>query len=117
MLAAIAVLVPLMAFAGSGVTQRLSVGGFVVPEAESTQVADILEHDFGTGTYTFALILMPKDKWVYHELNRPEGQRITAAIQANRGCSRSHRSSRRPIRRCLRSARCVTSQVTARSSA
>ena len=79
------VLVPVLAVVGGGVEERLSVGGFVDPAAESTEVAETLEDDFGTGSYGFVLLLEPKDEWVYSELNRPEGERLSSAIEADPG--------------------------------
>ncbi|MDH3678626.1 MAG: MMPL family transporter, partial [Acidimicrobiia bacterium] len=85
MLAVLGALVVVFAVVGGGVEERLSVGGFLDPDAESTQVADILEDEFGTGSYGFVLLLEPKEKWVYSELNRPEGERLTEAIEAESG--------------------------------
>ena len=47
------------AVVGGGVEDRLSVGGFLDPDAESSRVADVLEDDFATGSYGFVLVLSP----------------------------------------------------------
>ena len=75
----------MLAIVGGGVEDRLSVGGFVDPAAESTAVAQILEDDFGTGSYGFVLLLQPKDEWVYSDLNRPEGERLSEATESDPG--------------------------------
>lgn len=85
MLAILGALVVLFAVVGGGVEERLSVGGYLDPDAESTQVSDILEDDFGTGSHEFVLLLQPKDKWVYSDLNVPEGERITTALEKEPG--------------------------------
>ena len=85
MLAVLGVMLVVFAVVGGGVEERLSVGGFLDPDAESSQVADALEEDFGTGSYGFAVLLEPKDKWVYTDLNVPEGERITEAIKEEPG--------------------------------
>ncbi len=85
MLTALGVLVVVLAVVGRGTEDRLSVGGFIDPATESSRVADALEHEFGTGSYGFVLLLAPRNQWVYSDLNRPEGERITAAIEAEAG--------------------------------
>ncbi|MGI9613995.1 MAG: MMPL family transporter [Acidimicrobiales bacterium] len=85
MLAVLGVLVVGFAIVGGGVEDRLSVGGFLDPGAESSRVADTLEDEFATGSYGFVLLLTPTEEWVYSERNRPEGERITAAIDAEAG--------------------------------
>ncbi|MEL7155979.1 MAG: MMPL family transporter [Actinomycetota bacterium] len=85
LLAVLGALVVVFAVVGGGVEDRLSVGGFLDPSAESSQVADILEDEFATGTYGFVLLLSPKSEWVYSGANRPEGERLTAAIEAEEG--------------------------------
>lgn len=79
------VLVIVFAVVGGGITERLSVGGFLAPGAESTQVDEILETQFGTGTYGFVLLLEAKEERVDSAVNRPEGQRITEAIENEPG--------------------------------
>ncbi len=78
-------LLVVMGVVGSGVDDRLSVGGFLDPNTESSQVARSLEEDFGTGTYGFVLVLAPRSEWVYSVGNRSEGQRLTEAIEAESG--------------------------------
>jgi RND superfamily putative drug exporter len=85
MLLALLVLLPILVVVGGGVEERRSVGGFLAPEAESTQVAEILEDDFGTGSYGFVLVLEPKNEWVYSGSNRSEGERLTSEIEAEAG--------------------------------
>jgi len=85
MLIVLGLLVPIFAVVGGGVEDRLSVGGFLDPDAESTKVADILEEEFATGSYGFVLLVQPKDKWIYSLENKPEGERITEAIEAELG--------------------------------
>lgn len=77
--------VPVLALVGGGVEERLSVGGFLDPGAESTSVAEILEDEFATGSYGFVLLLEAEDEWVYSELNRPEGERLSTAIEREPG--------------------------------
>ena len=71
MLLGLVVAVPLLGLLGAGVSDKLSVGGFLDPGAESTIVSDVLEDDFGTGSFGFVLLLQPKDKWIYSAVNRP----------------------------------------------
>ena len=78
-------LLPVLALIGGGLSERLSVGGFTDPTAESSIVADRLEQDFSTGTYGFVLLLQPKDKWVYSEGNTIEGERLTVALEQEPG--------------------------------
>ena len=58
MLIGLALCLPLFAVVGGGLEERLSVGGFLDPAAESSRVAEILEDDYGTGSYGFALVLV-----------------------------------------------------------
>lgn len=85
MVAALVLALVLFGVVGGGVEDRLSVGGFLDPDAESTRVADRLERQFGTGSYGFVIVLEPRDEWVYSESNKPEGIRLTAAIEAEPG--------------------------------
>jgi len=85
MLVGLGVLVALFAVIGGGVEDRLSVGGFLDPKVESSRVAEVLEDEFATGSYGFVLVLSPTDEWVYSGRNRPEGERITAAVEAETG--------------------------------
>ena len=85
MLAALGVLVVGFAVVGGGVEDRLSVGGFLDPDAESSRVADVLEDDFATGSYGFVLVLSPTEEWVYSGRNRPEGERISEEVEAEAG--------------------------------
>ncbi len=85
MLAALVLALVVFGVVGGGVEKRLSVGGFVDPNAESTKVADALEDRFETGAYGFVLVLRPFEEWVYSESNRPEGERITTAIEEEPG--------------------------------
>ena len=85
MLIALLVAVPILAIVGGGVADRLSVGGFVDPDAESTEVADGLAEEFETGSYGFVLLLEPKDGFVYQDHNVAEGERIVADVEAEPG--------------------------------
>ena len=85
MLGVLVLALVLFGVVGGGVEERLSVGGFVDPNAESTKVADALEERFETGVYGFVLVLRPFDEWVYSESNRAEGERITAALEDEAG--------------------------------
>jgi len=85
MLIVLLLAVPVLAIVGSGVSDRLSVGGFVDPGAESTEVADSLADDFETGSYGFVLLLEPKDGFVYNDHNVAEGERIVADLEAEDG--------------------------------
>ena len=85
MLAALGLLVVGFAVVGGGVEDRLSAGGFLDPDAESSRVADSLEDEFATGSYGFVLVLSPTEEWVYSGRNRPEGERITGAVEAEPG--------------------------------
>ncbi|MEM7094175.1 MAG: MMPL family transporter [Actinomycetota bacterium] len=85
LLGVVAIVTVLFGVVGTGVTDVLTVGGFVPNDAESNRVAQVLEDDFATGTYGWVLLLEAKEKWVYTDFNRAEGERITTLIEEEPG--------------------------------
>ena len=76
------VAVPLLAIGGAGVKQRLSVGGFVDPSAESTLAAERLEAIFGTASPNYVLVATAVDGDVLDSANTAAGRGMVEKLEA-----------------------------------
>lgn len=76
------VAVPLLAIGGAGVKQRLSVGGFVDPSAESTLAAERLEAIFGTASPNYVLVATAVDGDVLDSANAAVGRGMVERLEA-----------------------------------
>lgn len=77
--------VPILALVGGGVEKRLSVGGFVVPGAESTRAATHLEQTFATASPNFVLVAAAKTGRVTDPVNVAAGKALVAELRAQPG--------------------------------
>ena len=79
------VLLPVLALVGGGVEQRLSVGGFIVPDSESAVADEILEGTFDAGSADWVLVLSLLDGKVRDDDVSAAGLELTKAIGADPG--------------------------------
>jgi putative drug exporter of the RND superfamily len=73
------------ALVGGGVKDRLSVGGFVDPSAESTVAAKQLEATFGTAPPNYVLVATALDGDVVDVANRESGLELVKRLDATPG--------------------------------
>ena len=77
--------VPALALAGGGVKERLSVGGFVVPGAESTAAATHLEERFATASPNYVLVAAAKTGQVTDPVHVAAGTALVAELRTQPG--------------------------------
>jgi RND superfamily putative drug exporter len=79
------ILLPLLAVIGGNVESHLSVGGFDVPDSESSRGERILEDEFSGGSEDWILVITAKDAPLTSPQLAPEAAELAAAIQADPG--------------------------------
>ena len=70
---------------GGGVADKLSLGGFGDPDADSSQAADVLDEEFASSTADLVLVVTAGDGDVDSEGSNAAGLALTEAIEAEEG--------------------------------
>ncbi len=94
LIAVLALLAISIVFGGT-VTQKLGVGGFVDPAAESSQVADFLDQNFPT-TPNLVLEVIARDGAVENPDVAAAADRVRQLVEAEPAAKWSDRSARNP---------------------
>ena len=96
----VAVLLGISIVFGTGVTDKLAVGGYNAPNSESTHAGDFLDQNFGT-TSNLVIQVLPNEGTIDSPEATKVADQVTSVIEARRRRRSTGRSPTKPPPTCV----------------